>query len=1093
MDAGPSEIKKVRAYKRIVPLPIPTIPSVPLPLPPATSTQPRLQPPGRSKFQKVDDVLATYGFKSLGDFLTTLFYHHHRADGLDPRTPRHKAVVTSFLQGASKQRMAGVIQLIYDHPQSRPKRNQPERNAAAFSPHEPLSNILSARPCLSAWAARTVGDEAYRRVGQLAAKSDDPTNNTHIRASTNGRKEGTRVATWDDMRFSVQDLATKYREADPLVWYLTECFSAPRVNGKVVVRKRRPHPAIQVGAISAFILSRNTYASGDLALPLGVWHFICKSHVDVKRVYSRFGSIVSSTTAQNALNSMSENDLLQLQVNTRAAAARGEAAYFKISDNIQEYSPVYEHGLGRENQLKVGIACTAVRYDDVVPGAFDANDHVARVLKEERQTMTAESVWETIDWEHNDNIRDLHFVRVLAEFSPHLSFLQPEISERFRTTLAKHRIPLRKKVLQPTGTNTERQLTSQGMQRGRVDADTQRGIEPEKHDNILDWDRGDGAGHATTMNLKKYLVTEINIYDSFRNVISTPETWHTKSTDLNSCAANHYGPTASKDPSSLSRSSNAANMKRPTDLKKCDFYPTSRSMTMIWEARVLDCWRIILGVDSDIHLHFEELAELKCLPTLEDLLEHAANLRERFASQPAYDRSLSKAEYDETSADDKAPTGSPWIARSAPEAEPDPPPTPPPAPEPTTKPADGPKVHTEPPKFDGDRVLSNAILFLMEFGWWLELNYAIPEGDIGRVLEILKIYIFTFAGTANQNYMRYMLDLYALLQFECSPALKQTLLNNWLISLQGILGTFIEGDLMQEHFNRWLEDMVRRRGGEFDDKFYRKTIAPNVQRFLGMKDDVETAFDLKPRSKTHTSPHLREETKILLRMYKEEELHLFRTKRSMGHAAVNRIDRGLQRLEGGKMAEYLQQGAEYASMLRGVEKLRSASSGDQMALDSDNSPPSPPMSPPPHRSTPEVERPPSSSSTQSSSSTHSIKSFYSSCSVASRAAADSVEWWDNEDHSDEPLTSDSDLAVTIDPETGRMSADWYEEEAFENVLTTMFGEDIDLQDSDEEAEDVPTWGPEFDSDSDTEVDENQKGGEGQKVGEYEEDSSDEEE
>jgi hypothetical protein len=86
---------------------------------------------------------------------------------------------------------------------------------------------------------------------------------------------------------------------------------------------------------------------------------------------------------------------------------------------------------------------------------------------------------------------------------------------------------------------------------------------------------------ATIMRLKKALATTPSIYHSFRNIISTPENWHTKATDLNSCASNHYGPAASKDPSSLSRSSNAANMKRPTDLKKCDFYPTSRSMTMI--------------------------------------------------------------------------------------------------------------------------------------------------------------------------------------------------------------------------------------------------------------------------------------------------------------------------------------------------------------------------------------------------------------------------------------------------------------------------------------------------------------------------------
>ncbi|KAJ7840214.1 hypothetical protein B0H14DRAFT_2310599, partial [Mycena olivaceomarginata] len=180
------------------------------------------------------------------------------------------------------------------------------------------------------------------------------------------------------------------------------------------------------------------------------------------------------------------------------------------------------------------------------------------------------------------------------------------------------------------------------------------------------------------------------------------------------------------------------------------------------------------------------------------------------------------------------------------------------------------------------------IIFLQEFGWWVELCYAIPEGDIGRVLEIFKIFIFTFAGGANLNYTRYLLDLHALLTYECSPELKEAMLNNWFI-------------------NKWMEGMLSKRGGEWDDKFYRQTISPNVRHFLQLKEDMESAFELKRRGKAHTSPHLRDETKILLRMYKEEELHYFRSGRSMGHAAVNRFDRGYQRLRQGKMAEFLEE------------------------------------------------------------------------------------------------------------------------------------------------------------------------------------------
>ncbi|KAJ7691362.1 hypothetical protein B0H17DRAFT_935216 [Mycena rosella] len=695
----------------MIPLTIPTIsppgstpgsfsaPHTPItPISSTSSTQAPLRAPRRTQWEKVDDVLTSYGFRNLGDFLATLF-HDHGSDA-DPRTPRHTASVAAFLQGASTFKMADLLALIYDHPQSRPKRKYSDQVSAAFSPHTPLDDIRYARPCLTAWATRTVGDEVYRRIGRLAKKSDDPESRRHVRATTNRRKKGARVATWDDTRFTIQGLADQYREADEFLWYLTECFCAPRVKGKVVVRKRRPHHAIQVGAISPFLISRNSFASGDLALPLGIWHFACKSHVDVKRVYCRFGSTVSDTTARNALNSMSAADLSELRERVRDATERGEADHSKIIDNVQENSPVYEHGLGRENQLKVGTACTTVRLLDCKPGAFNAADHIGRVVQQARQTMTTENVYESIDWPHNWS----------------------------------HRInPNRKTPVQPVGTNGEREVETQGMARTLLDFDQQSGINPDKCDNILSWVRGDGASHATIMRLKKYLAVTPNIYKSFRNVISTPETWHTKATDLNACASNHYGPAASKDPSSLSRSSNAANMKRPTDLKKCDFYPTSRSMTMIWDARVLDCWRLILGIDSDSEIveHFAQLAEIDCLPTLDELLDHAKVLRERYASQVAYDQSLSTEDHDEASSRSKIPAVEPLHGD-----EDAPPPEIPAAPEPKDE---GPKFYKEAPGFDGDRVLSNTILFLMEFGWWVELNYAIPEGDVGRVMEILKV------------------------------------------------------------------------------------------------------------------------------------------------------------------------------------------------------------------------------------------------------------------------------------------------------------------------------------------------------------------
>jgi len=328
-------------------------------------------------------------------------------------------------------------------------------------------------------------------------------------------------------------------------------------------------------------------------MALGVWHFAAKSHVDVKRVYSRFGNIVSDTTVRDALNSLTGSSLRILQASVQDATARGETEWCLILDNVQEYCPVYEGGIARQSILKVGTAATAIRLDDCKPGAFDLQSHLLRLAQKERTKMTVETLWTDIDWQHLRTVQALHWVRVLAGYIPELNFMSAEISSRFRLPpLAKHRMREgRKTMVQPLGTNAEREIETQGMARAILDFDEQMGLGPEAAENLISWVRGDGASYATTLRLQKYLCAIPDNHQSFRNRIATPEIWHAKATAINSIAANHYGPATSKDPSSLSRSSSLAGFKRPSNLSSCDYYLTVRSMTLIWEAQVLDCWR----------------------------------------------------------------------------------------------------------------------------------------------------------------------------------------------------------------------------------------------------------------------------------------------------------------------------------------------------------------------------------------------------------------------------------------------------------------------------------------------------------------------
>lgn len=341
-------------------------------------------------------------------------------------------------------------------------------------------------------------------------------------------------------------------------------------------------------------MSRNRYANGYVGINLGVWQFACGAHVDLKRVASRFAHSVHDSTTRDCLNSLTDSSLSALRESVAEGIARKTMKYAIILDNVQEYCPQHEHRIGRQDELKVGTAATAILLEDCAPGAFDLKDHLDRVAKKERLTLTTKSLLEDIDWTHVGNIQALHWVRVLVEYIPHLEHLRKDVSAMFRGEgFAKHRMREgRKTVIQPLGTNAEKETETQGMMRAMLDFEKQMGLDAKAMEGLILMHRGDGASIAAMGRIKQYLSAHPDDYKAFRNRLPPgPEIWHARSTDLNSIASNHFGPAASSDPSALSKSATAANTKRPANLKKADFYPTSRSIILFFETRVIDCWR----------------------------------------------------------------------------------------------------------------------------------------------------------------------------------------------------------------------------------------------------------------------------------------------------------------------------------------------------------------------------------------------------------------------------------------------------------------------------------------------------------------------
>ncbi|KAJ6562926.1 hypothetical protein B0H10DRAFT_2239795 [Mycena sp. CBHHK59/15] len=670
------------------------------------SSQTMLRGKKRSEWEKADQLLAQINkdFASLGRFLEVLFYN--RISGvLDPRTNRHVQSVAAFLNGTNNVTMGTLINLLYNHPQSRAPSNALDYSLH-FSPPDVASprDIDYARPALSTWALQTVVPELRRQT-----------------------------PAWRKLRESVAE-----------------------------------------------------------------------------------------------------------------GIANGTMYWQIVLDNIQQYCRQRDHRLGRQDVLKVGTAATAILLEDCAPGAFNLQDHLDRVMKQERRQLTIDALYADIDWKYIHELTALLWVRILVHFIPQLAYLRQDVAALFNSdAMTKHRLPKgRITVMQPVGTNAEHSTETQGMMRAMLDFEGQMGLDEQAMEGLIFMPRGDGASIAAIWRIKKYLSAHPEHYKAFRNRVPPgPEIFHTRWTQLNAMSNNSGGGKAAVEPEESRLLSHIT--KHET----------------IFEARVLDCWRIWFDA-ADIIEHFAK--PMRNPPDIHGLLKAARILVRRYASQQAYAQALNQDFVDSANVEMKIPLGTPWVSpvessrteddegEGEPEDneadpvildEPDE------EGEILSESEDGgqkkkkkrPSVHVEADDFMGDRVVANEALFLQDMGWWILVSDAVPT-----------IWILSFCGSGNRNYTNYLLETYCLHRYEASKDFSNAMFNNWLINLRG--HKYIECDWVQEDFNKWLEEMVEHKGGDFDDHFYRHTLAPNVMHFLRMKEKMETAFDLTPRGKTHGLP-----------------------------------------------------------------------------------------------------------------------------------------------------------------------------------------------------------------------------------------------
>lgn len=142
-----------------------------------------------------------------------------------------------------------------------------------------------------------------------------------------------------------------------------------------------------------------------------------------------------------------------------------------------------------------------------------------------------------------------------------------------------------------------------------------------------------------------------------------------------------------------------------------------------------------------------------------------------------------------------------------------------------------------------------------------------------------------------------------MLKHEFSPALRSTVLYNMLVNLKGLPGHSHEGDLMQEHHNKFLEGFIQQKDSEYGAPFIRDVVAPNVHQFQQIQATKAAGVGIQGSSSKHGSLKSELEMGRLAEIYASEELHCYREGRTFGRLVEDQLDRGFEIMDAGRLRQ----------------------------------------------------------------------------------------------------------------------------------------------------------------------------------------------
>ncbi|KAJ7494342.1 hypothetical protein B0H11DRAFT_1717440 [Mycena galericulata] len=825
-----------------------------------------------TKDRRFDRILLRIkrGGWSLGAFLEKLFTIPGSGDLA--RSRRHAQAVSSFL-GANPGRVRAdhIAELMYSSKDGAP--TETRRRAGETVARAKADGTGMARHLLSEWATQKV-------EGVVSKASED------ISGKDGGFHVSQEQTTWEFIHgFS---LAKAIRPIELRGSVLLRMLGAAALPAALSQSMRpslqnptpyfthlsRPiRPQIIVITFLMLMYARNLHFS-LLRKIAGIWLFASNASSSIFTVLSRIGLSSSYTTVLKTLRALSASARLVIREKAR------QRAFLLIYDNINRMHRAWDPDLGQRDAMDSGTTSMLVELMNCDVGkAFDPQALKHARSAGLRKQLTIDVLLGRIDMPQLHALMGLHSLIFLIAEVPVLAQHQSFINLRFRTTHARHRMPDGYVTsMHPLATSGHNEGTTAGNRDVLDDlVIRQLGLEKSEVDKLLIIVGGDQSTVEKIRTLQRFLSDCPHGYSRYGWVLPLIQLWHMGWADLERILSTHWGRTSSNSETGDMSSfyfTNTILKRKIKDVKRPDYYPTQNFIFDTLKAEIIDCWKVYLGT-QDLNEYFTA----KNID-IEELLKLSKELVDTYLTTEASE--MAREGYK----DHKFVKGDPW---------------------PKLPPADDAMDIDDPDDTlpPGDAVLANTILRLRDMMLHYEFQHAVSDGDIGRAMNVMAVWTFTFTGCGKNKYSNELLEIACNFEYEYSLDLQTTVLNNWLCTFTEQRGGCFPMDQLQEHNIKLLKKASERGDAAFGASFYQDIVSYNIRAFTKANETMKSAIGLGKTGGRHKRQKKEAAMKELAIAMTERQLHKFRAGRDLGHKANDDFETGFLKLADGKVKDFI--------------------------------------------------------------------------------------------------------------------------------------------------------------------------------------------